>query len=379
MSAHQESLKQPTTFNFPEIWKSEPPTEETSLKISLWEKAQASLPVFNFGRDTSFITEAAQWLKYSSEFQQALLDAAQLLFSQPRFQALFQYHSYLMSHPSAFQIHPASRWPFYEDEPDASLLYPLIFLAHFPKYVASCKQRNIPDSVMCDTLQDLDDRFHIYRSRNEGVRTFHRSAPWFSQHFLGNIFRLGRLQFTISKFPYDASIFLALSGDHLVIQWNEKNKTITLEKGDLGSEISTETSAFDPTPLIQKGDFSLAIHIPEIGPLDPQACLDSLQQAREFYARHFPENDWKGFYSTSWLYDPQLAHYLPESNIVRFQRLFYLFEAPFTNHAQIFERVFGHSKTPDLTMTPKGSLQKAVLDHLRNGGEWKNRGAFLPF
>ena len=56
-----------------------------------------------------------------------------------------------------------------------------------------------------------------------------------------------------------------------------------------------------------------------------EACDASFAWAPRFFARHFPEDDYRVATCGSWLLDEQLAEYLPEtSNIVQFQRRFRL-------------------------------------------------------
>lgn len=70
----------------------------------------------------------------------------------------------------------------------------------------------------------------------------------------------------------------------------------------------------------QRGDTAIGLHIPEAGPLTPGAVAASLDEARSFFPRHFPDERYTTFSCGSWLLDPQLLEYLPaDSNIVRFQ------------------------------------------------------------
>src|SRR6202035_466662 len=70
---------------------------------------------------------------------------------------------------------------------------------------------------------------------------------------------------------------------------------------------------------------AIGLHIPEAGPMTPEAVASSLGQARAFFPRHFPDERYTAFTCGSWLLDPQLLEYLPAgSNIARFQRMFEL-------------------------------------------------------
>ncbi|MBQ1013487.1 hypothetical protein KBX53_21585, partial [Micromonospora sp. M51] len=133
----------------------------------------------------------------------------------------------------------------------------------------------------------------------------------------------------------------------------------------------------------QRGDGALGLHVPESGPLTPQAVTASLDEARAFFPRHFPDERYTVFSCGSWLLDPQLREYLPEdSNILRFQRRFELephqeSEGP---DADIEMLRFGfRTLTTPLDELPRRTvLQRAIIDHLRDGGHWHWRRGHFP-
>lgn len=76
------------------------------------------------------------------------------------------------------------------------------------------------------------------------------------------------------------------------------------------------------------GGCFVGVHIPETGPLTPEAVDASLSRARELFPRIFPEHPAPEFRLTSWLLDPLIVEQLhPESNIARFARRFELTDA----------------------------------------------------
>src|SRR5207249_4777 len=87
---------------------------------------------------------------------------------------------------------------------------------------------------------------------------------------------------------------------------------------------------FDPAAsglevAFRQGDLALGVHIPSGSPLTPEACDAAFAQARPFYQKHFPDDQYRIAECSSWLLDEQLVEYLPaDSNIVRFQRRFQL-------------------------------------------------------
>lgn len=134
----------------------------------------------------------------------------------------------------------------------------------------------------------------------------------------------------------------------------------------------------------QRGDGSVSLHIPETGPLTAEAIASSLDLARAFFPRHFPEERYTSFTCGSWLLDPQLLEYLPaESNIVRFQRRFELepYAEPEGQDADVEVRrfVFRTLTTPLAQLPRRTVLQRAIIDHLEAGRHWQIRRGSFPF
>jgi hypothetical protein len=162
---------------------------------------------------------------------------------------------------------------------------------------------------------------------------------WMTHHFRGAIYALGRLHF----------------------------ERLVLPPGD------PEPDGPQPTEPV------LGLHIPE-GRLTPESVDDALEQAVGFFARHFPAEPYRHAVCTSWVLDPQLTGYLPaDSNILRFQRRFTLRPpSPADDSATVVEFLF---KRPlaDLDGLPRSTtLQRAVIDHIRDGHSWQFRTGWFP-
>ena len=127
------------------------------------------------------------------------------------------------------------------------------------------------------------------------------------------------------------------------------------------------------------GDPALAVHIPEFyGPLTPPACDASFRCAREFFARHFPEERYDVATCHSWLLDDQLAEYLPEdANIIHFQRRFRAAYHPDDNDQDILVSVFGRSDSPLDELPRRTTLERAIVDHLQAGRHWHGGAGWL--
>jgi GNAT domain-containint protein/N-acyltransferase family protein len=133
----------------------------------------------------------------------------------------------------------------------------------------------------------------------------------------------------------------------------------------------------------QRGGTAIGLHIPEAGPMTPQAVTASLDQARAFFPRHFPDEHYPAFSCGSWLLDPQLLEYLPaDSNIVLFQQRFELepYQPPegIDADVEVLRFVFRTLTTPLDQLPRRTVLQRAVIDHLKAGHHWHWRTGRFP-
>jgi hypothetical protein len=218
----------------------------------------------------------------------------------------------------------APPWPSPEPSGDALTRYFHLyaFLAAVPAIRRLHASRGIPSDVLWDTLSDVGLQVAHYQSRNG--RPGFDGAFWMWHHFRGHVYRLGRLQY------------------------------------DLRSE-------HDAT--------ALGLHIPAHGRLTREGCDDSLERARLFFPRHFPERRYPIAICASWLLDEQLAEYLPpETNIVQFQRRFTMdpdWSRPGDKDTLLF--TFGYVPESMDELPQRTRLERAVVQHLRDGRHWQIR------
>jgi hypothetical protein len=221
--------------------------------------------------------------------------------------------------------------------------YVHVYLAVLPHVRAYHRRLGVDEEVSRRTLADLGRVMAVHR-RVYG--TGGMDVPyWPTLHFHGVLYQLGRLQF---------------------------------ERARLGRRTGAAVRAaglpYGP------GDPALAVHVPAFyGPLTPRACDESFAHAREFFARHHPDERYAVAVCRSWLLDRQLAGYLPaDANILAFQRRFRLAYRPDPDDHGVLRFVFG-AESPDLDELPREStLQRAIVDHLRSGGHWHGGAGWLP-
>jgi hypothetical protein len=132
----------------------------------------------------------------------------------------------------------------------------------------------------------------------------------------------------------------------------------------------------------------LSVHIPQTGPLAPEAVDDAFAQARRVFAAHYPERPATAFHCTSWLLDPRVADVLAAtSNLARFQRRWDLQGERSDADADalffVFHRRYDWSQPggPDLelaSLPQETSMQRAVVEALRSGRRWQLCTGFAP-
>lgn len=285
----------------------------------------------------------------------------------------------------------------------ADLFYAFVLLAGAPHLRAAHAARGIPDAITRDTLSDLELWMRAYR-KQYGDWGFDQMC-WLAIHFSGRLVKLGRLQFELRSFDAPFRFFrkvggpgmLALAEDGMRFradgQFDGANSVYDVE-GAWTSEYTEDTAEVrgyavsadgyavrrplslplaEWKPVLTPGDPVLGVHIPAIGPLEPEACAASFAWAEAFFPEHFPEHVFRAFDCNSWLLDSQLAEYLaPESNIVRFQNMFALLPAPEASDAQPVERVFDNRFASIASAPQETSLQRHFVAHMRAGRHWRN-------
>jgi hypothetical protein len=209
------------------------------------------------------------------------------------------------------------------------------FLLLTPTVIEWHRTNGIPDEVMRDTLADVGR--HVAISRRVTGEFSLQTWRWLTHHFTARIFALGRLQFALQR------------------------TTGTVEG------------------VFTTGDWVLAVHIPESGPLLPELVDESLRAAREFFPRHFPDRPVSIVTCDSWMLDPFLLDRVsPTSNVGSFIRRFTAFGDRTDGHTDALYFVF---RTRDLTRLdelPRAtSLQRAVLERLDRGESWQIGWGYL--
>ena len=168
-------------------------------------------------------------------------------------------------------------YDYKNNTPQKNLLACLYFCEELEK---EYQKAGILESILLDSLQDLvlwNEKY--YELNNEIGLT---ELPWISRTFLMQIFRLGRLQFSMFPSEFDVA--------------------------ELGIKVN------DPV---------LEVHIPSGEPLLYDECLKSFEQAKSFFKKYYPKYPTEWCLCHSWLLDETLLQIIgSNSNVAKFQTLF---------------------------------------------------------
>ena len=224
---------------------------------------------------------------------------------------------------------PALRW-----------LYVVAFAEFLPTTLEAHARRGVPEAMSRATLADVGRHVRIAR-RLYGVRAC-IEQNWLQAHLRGLLYDLGRLQFNLAR----------------------------LQLG----QTELDDAAIDATP----GTVVVETHIPESGPLDPDAVGASFSRVQGFFARCYPELGTIRYATCdSWLLDPQLADIVPDSNIARFGARYRLFRPAAVSDQSALDFVFRAPTTPREDLPRDTRLQRGLLDHLDGGGHIEARYGWL--
>jgi hypothetical protein len=197
-------------------------------------------------------------------------------------------------------------------------------------------ERGIPDEISWASLADLGQQLKVSR-RTHGEYSL-ETHWWLTNFWVGNIYWLGRLQYMLFQVTED-----------------------------------------QPVPGTEPGEWIIGVHIPETGPLTPELVDDSLQQAREFFPRYFPEYPVQTANLWSWLLDPYLLDNLPQdSNTVKFGRRFTPYGTPNDSQDSAIFFTFRTHGLDHLDELPQDTrLQRLVVGRIKDGGTWQSAYGYL--
>jgi hypothetical protein len=372
-----------------------------------WEKSfSESLADMQAYLSPSYIQDAVVGFGLSQEMVDDLVDFARRMGSDLPLVAFFRYCRYRVLRDPTMVQDWREPWPPLDSHLGikAGLVNVLVMLSAVPEMRNRFRELGIPDVIAHDTLADLrrwmETDSYYQNHRQWGITPW--IARWLCNHWQGKLLQLGRLQFSHAVFDGPLTVYRRRGSSDIValanpgLRFNADGSAWGECCGDrAGSWESREEcgpgfiagNPVNPSghavrqmvslpvaewePVLAPGSGVLHVHIPTGGSLNFEACGDSFRQALDIFPRLFPELDFRGFSTGTWLMDPRFSALLaPEANIVRLQGELYLYPGIQGNNDQIRNRVFGWGVT-DISAVPwTTSLQKAVGRYLTEGGHF---------
>lgn len=217
------------------------------------------------------------------------------------------------------------------NEQENKMLCLLYALYKTEDFFNTARKRNIPEDILLASLTEVRRYAVEYNKITNGEKIGIKQINWIGKIMCGTIFRLGRLEFEMRH----------------CLRSSEKHG-------------------------IKEGDPVLAVHIPDNGgPMTEEACSEAYALSKEFFAKYYPEFNYKCYTCSSWLLDKTLKGFLkPDSNIVKFMDSFDIDDKVKESYdALTYLFVRGTTVDDVKNLTPKTSLQKAVVEHIKNGGK----------
>ena len=150
-----------------------------------------------------------------------------------------------------------------------------------------------------------------------------------------------------------------------------------------GRVVAVGRLQFELGASLPDGTRAWGVHVPETGPLDPDACDRSFVAAPDLLRRLAPEHAARVWSCRSWTLDPGLPHAIgADANLARFADRFTL-EPPGPDDEHEGDEsaakfVFGTDLATARTATPVGRVQRAVAERWSGGGHWTERTGTAP-
>lgn len=401
------------SLNFAAVIKAAGIPEQGAIWAATWPDSQASFHLNDlYFFQPCWMEEALAKLKIPETIKAAFRKTRPFYAQHPALQRL-AWHCCHLLYQTRFDPAALQTWPLLPQSlgPDAAMFYAFICLAGLPQIERLHRQRGIDPAITYDTMADFALWMEHYHKQCGVWGLSNTILSWVYGYLSGKLIKLGRLQYSQpSEFTYDFHVYrhrhnrrvLMLAGDGMQFrpdgQFEGANKITAGAHGWTSRWVaaSTEIRGHPITPIgeaqreivvlsasaweevLTRKSQVRSVHIPAAGPLTHEACKESIRQACAFLPAHYPEAPFGTFTCVSWLMDNQFNRHLPEtSNILQFQREFYLYPVPDASDEQTYERVFGRSHENIDEAPQTTSLQRTLVAHVKAGGRWHNGGGFI--
>ncbi len=376
-----------------------------------WDKSEPLLSSMEFLSE-DYIVRNSRLAGIDNENIQYIVGTAKKINASPCLRRLFVHGHYLlfrrenspgdigMDFPDMRSVLPDEGYTY-------NLLLALSAMDVSKKYFQS---KGMPEDVMLGAFKDISIWVSHYKQNFSHIGLSPQILNWERNLLLGDLFRLGRLQFHIRPFGGRITVFRnkatqqiqafvnngikinsagsydgvdgqydenawesALTEDHQQVTGNPLTPRGTVMK----KTVSLNLAEWDK--VLEMYDPVLDIHIPAGERMDMQSCSDAIDYSIKFFTQYFPEKTYKGWACNTWLFDNQYETILADSaNIVKFQREFHLYPLGASGD-EALRRIFGENVLEKgIDQAPReSSMQKAVAEFIEQGGRLRQAGGFF--
>lgn len=210
--------------------------------------------------------------------------------------------------------------------------------------------KQIPFNIFKASIEDLENRLLKNLNKHHHLTLEKRELKWTNMILDFKIFKLGSLRYQI--FPMD---YQEIERDGF-------------DAMPLSSDIKKEF--YETRPLLN-------IHIEANTDLSPKAVQASFEMARDFFRQTFPQFQFDGFVTRTWLIHPGIVSLLnPQSNIAQFAQHFKIIASNKAQY-QALQRVYQSEDLAEISRMDKQSdLEKSIYQNLNKLGV---SFGFMPF
>ncbi len=341
------------------------------------------------------------------EAEKNLLKMAANIRNNTTLKFLFFHCSKLLYGENKLYPNAITDWPDFSEllnEGKGSMFLLLLSFHAIDHIIAIHKTMNIPKEITLATCADVGSRVQIskeFKNGEIGISTI--CLNWHRNNFVsGRIFQIGRLQFHLVQFAHPFRLYRkkmtceyiticepglsvtpngALDGAGSKLNVNSwiteftlsDNKIKANQVDDKTGRIIRKPILFSTTewiPIVNSDSLVMNIHIPRGPRISNKSFFDSIAHAFDFFEKQKePTVTLDAAICTSWMFDPVLQEFLPDSStLISLQKESHLFPFPTldTNCGIYF--IFGKEQI-DINSAPiDTSLRKGVVEHLKNGG-----------
>ena len=389
----------------------EPP--DTGNVAQSWEESQAVFP-----SDTPAPLVDANWrawreiCSFDETIDPVLARAAAKIRESEPLRRLF-WHLYWRTFLSPTP-QPASGWPELETAlgEDRGAFRLLAAIGFVPLIHANYARLGFPEAAARHTCQQVKHYCEdAYRYGNDGrPGVYEGSFGWLRHYTERRYVRIGRLEYWLDPSKQDYHVFrhrrsgavvaLAAPGIRFdaegyihsspdryrdgegwttTFQMDEALATgYVLHPRGMGLNQQVALPLADWECVLKKDDPVLQMHIPSGGGMSPDACRQSLLDARDFFRAHCPNENVRAVTCASWIFSNLLEQILPENaNLNQFLRELYLEPRPACGSDGLWFVFLERGPINPATARRDTSLQRAILRFLEGGGRWRHGGMFL--